>query len=312
MTSHPPPKWYIVINPVAGSGQAKRRWPAIQQLLRSEGFRFQPVFTHHQGHAIDLVNEAIHQGYRHFVALGGDGTNHEVANGLLLQQQVPPDELYYALLPVGTGNDWCKTYNIPRQPRRWIQLLHRLNTRLQDVGVVHYHQQGKQQQRYFVNVAGLAYDAYLVRHLAQQKSFKGGQLGFLYQTMKCLFRYPLSKAAVQVNDQQIIDQFYTINVGICRYSGGGMQLVPHAIPDDGLLALTIAGQLSIPEILFNTYRFYTGTLDRHPKIQTFQTERLRVQALEDQPTLVEADGEFLGETPVEFRVLPKALRVIVP
>ncbi len=312
MKADHPLDWYVIVNPAAGSGAAKRRWPKIQQLLKTEGFRYFAVFTRTKGHAIQLVEEGVQKGYRYFMAVGGDGTNHEVANGLLQQKHVPCHELTYALLPVGTGNDWCRTYGIPRDLRRWLPMIRQLNTRLQDVGSIQYTLQGQQQQRYFVNVAGMAYDAYLVHYIDQNKSYVGGHLGYLFQLVKCIFRYSLSKAIVYFNGEEVEDEFYTINVGICRYSGGGMQLVPHAVPDDGLMALTLAGRLNILEVLLNTYRFYTGTLDKHKKIRTYQTQHIRVEAKANEATLVEADGEFLGETPVEFKIIEKALKVVVP
>ena len=88
-----------------------------------------------------------------------------------------------------------------------------------------------------------------------------------------------------------------------------MRLVPHAVPDDGLLAVTFARRLAKWEVLWQTPRFYNGTILDHPRIEGFQTQRLVVEHMGDTPTLVEADGEFLGETPAEFSVLEKVLRV---
>jgi diacylglycerol kinase family enzyme len=111
------------------------------------------------------------------------------------------------------------------------------------------------------------------------------------------------------NGRKVEDEFYTINVGLCRYSGGGMQLVPHAIPDDGLLALTFARKLPKLEVLLQSGRFYKGTLLEHPRIEGYQTDHVRVEAADDEPCLVEADGEFLGQTPVEFSIIPAALKL---
>lgn len=91
-----------------------------------------------------------------------------------------------------------------------------------------------------------------------------------------------------------------------------MRIVPHAQPDDGLLALTVAGPVSKLGVLVNTPRFYNGHLDRHPKVDFYQTESVRVTSLGPDPIPVEADGEFLGFTPVQIEIIPRALQVIVP
>ncbi|MCC6461558.1 MAG: diacylglycerol kinase family lipid kinase, partial [Saprospiraceae bacterium] len=127
-----------------------------------------------------------------------------------------------------------------------------------------------------------------------------------------LFKYRLRHARLLFNEQVVEDHFYTINIGVCRYSGGGMQLVPHAVPDDGLLALTFARRLPKWEVLLQTPRFYKGTILQHPKVEGYQVRKLRVEHdIGKTPTLLEADGEFLGESPAEFTILEKALRVVL-
>ncbi len=313
MTQNPSSdQWLIIRNPAAGNGAVARQWPAIEQGLQAAGLKYEARLTKNRGHAIQLAQEGVERGFRKVMALGGDGTNNEVINGILLQQAVPSAEVLYALLPIGTGNDWRRTYKIPGNLEAFIQMLLRARTRLQDIGIVAYHKNGRQQKRYFANVAGMAYDAFVVKEI-EKKSFPAhNKLLYLYMILRCLWKYQLQTARVSFDEQEITDRFYTINVGICSYSGGGLQLVPHAVPDDGLLALTLAGPLSKPAILLNTYRFYNGTVTEHPKVSAFQTKRIRVESSKGQPVFLEVDGELLGHTPVEFGLLEKALRVVVP
>ncbi len=184
------------------------------------------------------------------------------------------------------------------------------NTYLQDIGVASYFRNGRQKICYFANVAGMAYDAFVVKYSESNKKWVSNKLMYLFLTLKCLFQYKLQKSKVTFDGQEEENYFYTINAGICRYSGGGMQIVPHAIPNDGLLALTLARKISKLEIILNTYRFYTGTIDKHSKIFTTQAKHIRVEATGNEAVPLEVDGEFLGETPVEFSILNKALRVV--
>ena len=183
-------------------------------------------------------------------------------------------------------------------------------TMLHDVGSVYYQNKGQEEYRYFVNVAGMAYDAFVAKFAERYKKWIAHKIIYLLMVIRCLFLYRLPKATVVFDEQTDEDFYYTINIGIARYSGGGMQLVPHADPADGLLALMLARRLTKLGVLLNTYRFYNGTLHHHPKINIFQAKHIIVKS--DESIGLEADGEWLGTTPVKFSVLPQALNVIVP
>lgn len=305
------PTWLIIANPTSGSGKTAKRWPQIEAMLQARQIPFEVVFTKYSQQAIELAQKGIQEGFRHIIGIGGDGTNHEIINGIIGQTVVPSQEITYTLLPVGTGNDWVKTYNIPKNLKKWMDYLQQGKTTLQDIGIVKYQSAGQSQKRYFTNVAGMAYDGFVVEYIESRKAKARGPFAYLWNVIKCLWKYELSPAKICFNGKTVEDVFYTINVGICRYSGNGMQFVPHAQPNDGLLALTYAQKVSKWSVIWNTPRFYTGTIARHPRIFTHQSQHIRVEAL-DSPVLLEADGEFLGTTPVEFSILEKALKIVVP
>ena len=102
------PFWYIIANPMAGNGWVGKHWPVVEAILQELGYSYTVKFTEHRDHAIRLVEDAVLKGHRHILGVGGDGTNHEIANGILLQTRVPSADITYALLPVGTGNDWAR------------------------------------------------------------------------------------------------------------------------------------------------------------------------------------------------------------
>lgn len=308
-TTEPTPFWHIIANPAAGGGSVGRRWPRIEQLLQEMGFSYSVYFTERRGHAVRLAEDIILKGGRYLLGIGGDGTNHEIANGILGQPFVPSAEVYYALLPVGTGNDWARQYKIPFDPAKRLERLKSPTTTFQDAGLVHYFSDGKAEKRYFVNVAGMAYDGFIGKKLMERPA--QNRLHYLLMVAQYLMEYRLTGAQITFDGQLVEDDFYTINIGLCRFSGGGMQLVPHAIPDDGLFALTYARRLQKMEVLLQTSRFYNGTLLQHPKIGSAQARSISVLQTGKSPTLLEADGEFLGETPAEFTLLEKALRVVL-
>jgi diacylglycerol kinase (ATP) len=303
------PFWHIIANPAARGWAVERQWPQIEQLLQELGFAYTVHFTERRGHAAQLVENALLKGGRYILGIGGDGSNHEIVHGIFSQQFVPPSEVSYALLPFGTGNDWARQYGIPNDPRLRLQRLLELKTVQQDIGWVQYQRDGQTFSRYFVNVAGMAYDGFIGKKLIENPA--RNKAHYLLKVAQYLTAYKLTKARITFDGQSVEDYFYTINVGICRFSGGGMQLVPQAIPDDGLFALTFARQISKLEVLLQTPRFYNGTILQHSKIEGHQARSIRVEHLDDTPTLLEADGEFLGETPVVFEILERALRVVL-
>ena len=299
--------WHIIVNPAAHGGALARDWPKIEQVLQALGFSYNVQFTEYRGHASRLVENALLNGGRHLLGIGGDGTNHEIVNGIFTQNFAPTQEITYALLPYGTGNDWARQYGIPADPMLRLKRLLTLETLLQDIGLVHFMRDGKAASRYFVNVAGMAYDAFIGKKLQEKPVSNKTQ--YLLAVAQYLWQYKLTKACITYDGQTVEDFFYTINIGLCRYSGGGMQLVPQAIPDDGLFALSFAREISKLEVMLQTPRFYNGSLLKHPKVTGTQARSIEVSHVGDTPTLLEADGEFLGETPVSFEILEKALRV---
>jgi diacylglycerol kinase (ATP) len=303
------PFWQIIANPVSGGGTVEKHWPHTERLLQDLGFSYSMHFTEHRGHAARLVEDAILKGRRHILGIGGDGTNHEIVNGILSQQVVPSTDIQYALLPSGTGNDWARQYGIPNDPLARLKRLLTPQVIFQDVGLVKYMLDGAPHERYFVNVAGMAYDGFIGKKLAEHRVTN--RIQYLLLVARYLLEYKLSKARIVFDNQEVEDFFYTINIGLCRYSGGGMQFVPQAVPDDGLFALTFARQVSKLEVLLQTPRFYDGTLLKHPKIEGFQAKSIRVHHTGNVPTLLEADGEFLGETPVTFLILEKVLKIVL-
>ena len=108
-------KWFAIVNPVAGSGKGLSDWPLISKLLRDHHIVPEYAFTERKYHAIELAVEAINNGFRKIMVVGGDGTIHEVVNGLFIQKAVPTTEVLVGVIAVGTGNDWIRMFGIPRK-----------------------------------------------------------------------------------------------------------------------------------------------------------------------------------------------------
>lgn len=305
-------RWRFIVNPVAGAGRGMKRWSEIERLLLAEKFLFDVVYTEKQCHAFELTAQAIADGVRHVAAVGGDGTAHEVINGIFQQHFCPPEEITFTLLPVGTGNDWVKTHRIPKNSRLWLKFFQKGKTAFQDIGWLTYQHNGQQHRRYFINVAGLSYDGFVAKKACSLKNRKMPAFFYVILAIRWLFRFKIPKASIAFDGQQAEGKFYTINAGLCRYSGGGLQIVPHAGSCDRKLALTLVKQVGKLEVLLITPLFYLGKIGIHPAVSLHQAADITVKPADGQPVLVEADGEFLGEAPVSMGIVKSRLKILIP
>ena len=136
-------KWLVVVNPMASVGKSGKDWPEIKQILIDQGIDFDDILTEYPRHAIEIVRNAIvEKGYRKFIAVGGDGTNNEVINGIFTQDVVPTNEITMAALPIGTGNDWRRTFDIPLEYDKVAKIIKAGHTYAHDIGKLTYYDDG--------------------------------------------------------------------------------------------------------------------------------------------------------------------------
>jgi diacylglycerol kinase family enzyme len=304
--------WFIIVNPAAGSGQAARRWPEIYPQLGAVLPRHEVVFSRHRGHIAELVAEAAAIGHRHFLAVGGDGSMHELVNGVMTQTAAPSTDFLIALLPIGTGNDWIKTYNIPLHFDAWLKVFRQGLIGVQSAGLVRFNDPlGRRSSRYFVNIAGMAYDGFVVRYTSRSRPPRwSGKLFYLLAILRCLFSYNPQRGRLYCDGAAVEQTFYTIHAGIGRFAGGGMQPTPHAQPQGQVLGVMHAGPVGRWGVIRALPLFFNGAIGTHPLVETPLARRLYLEEAGDGPIPLEADGEFLGYTPVEIEVAPGALRFV--
>ena len=304
-------KWCVIVNPAAGNGRGLDEFPHISNLLREARIPYEPVFTEHKFHATELTVTAMKEGYRRLIVVGGDGTLHEVVNGLFIQQTVPPAEVLLAVVAVGTGNDWMRTFGFSARPNEAVQAIAGERSFLHDVGVVSYEEAHYRQQRYFVNVAGVGFDAFVVRKLTHlQMKGHAGRWRKRFATVRAFFRYKSTGVKVWVDDRLVYNNLLlSMAIGICKYNAGGYQQLPEAVADDGMLDLSLIRPVHFWHILFRLRYLFNGGFYRIRHILQERGSRIRIESSPE--VSVEVDGELLGETPLEFSVLPKAIRMVV-
>ena len=309
-------KWLVVVNPMASVGKSGKDWPVIRQKLVDAGIDFDDILTEYPRHAIEIVRNAIvEKGYRKFISVGGDGTNNEVINGIFTQDVVPTNDITMATIPIGTGNDWRRTFNIPLEYDDVIEIIKTGNVFVHDIGKLTYYNDGDPKTRYFLNAAGTGLDEMVCSstNLMKQQG-KGGTIRYLISVVKCLFKYKITHVQVTMDDEMVFDDnILSLSVGNCRYNGGGMMMMPNAIPDDGLLDVTVIRKVSIFKFAANVKNIYDGSfIHKIKEVQTFRGKKIRIVSIPPHSLMVETEGENLNNSPFDFEILPKAINMIVP
>ena len=273
-------RWFVIVNPVAGGGRGLDHFPLISKLLRDAGIQTEPVFTEHKFHATELTVSAVKQGFRRIIAVGGDGTLHEVVNGLFIQQTVDPREVLLAVVAVGAGNDWIRTFGVPNRYQDAIRAIKEGHSFLQDVGVVSYEEAHYRQHRYMANVAGMGFDAMVVKKYAHLKK-KGHRNKWLYTwcMIRSFFSYKSTGVKVWIDDRLVYNNLLmSIAIGVCKYNGGGMQQLPEAVADDGLLDVSLIRPVHFWHILFRFRYLFNGGIYRIRHILQERGSRIRIES----------------------------------
>ena len=295
-------KWLVVVNPKASIGKAEKDWPKIKQILINEGIAFDFIITEHQSHAIELVRDNItEKGYTKLVSVGGDGTNNEVINGIFTQKRFPTEQITMGIIPMGTGNDWRRTFGFDIDYQKNVRIIKAGNLFRHDIGKVTYYNHGNPQVRYFLNAAGTGLDDFVCKTTNIMKSQgKGGA--------------PCVHVQLTVDDQLVLDEeILSLSVGNCRYCGGGMMMMPKAIPNDGLLDITAIRKVGLPKFAANVTKIYDGTfINKMKEVSTFRGKKIRIVSIPAHSLTLETEGENLTNSPFDFEMIPQSINMVVP
>ena len=303
-------EWFVIVNPNAGKRKGEKDWLEIAAQLTAAGIVYDSVFTEHRGHAVDLTRKYVENGYRNIIVVGGDGTLNEVVNGIFTQAHIPADKITLAMIPVGTGNDWCRMYNIPGDYKQAIKLITKRKIFTQDTGTIKYiSTEGEEKTRYFINMAGMGFDALVTKKTNKQKELgKSNPMSYVVNILSSLFVYTSTKVTILLDSEKIISDIFSMSVGICQYNGGGMKQAPDALPDDGLFDLTLIKPIGKFKIIRNIIKLFDGSFTRLPEVSTFRSSKIIIHS--EPPMFMEADGESLGHTPFVFNILRQSLNVV--
>jgi diacylglycerol kinase (ATP) len=300
-----------IVNPAAGGHSIHREWHRLSKRLAEAGLVFDYVYTEGAGHAAELTRAAVDEGCRYIIAVGGDGTVNEVANGILSSSGSHDTTL--GIVSAGTTCSFARSIGIPLEPISSCKLLTSRNRMSIDVGVVEYENAGQHSRTFFVNEADVGLGATVVEASKHIPNYFGRKINYLPHVLggvSSLFSYKNKHASICVEggaEDTCLCTMVVIANG--TYFGGGMCVAPHAKPNDGLLDMIVFGDMRKAEMMQVWPMTYSGRHIGHRKVSLRKIKNVTIKCAEK--VLVEADGELLGEGPASFSVMPSALSIVV-
>jgi len=252
--------------------------------------------------AMELAREAADQGYDLVVAVGGDGTINEVVNGLIGPDGKAKADL--GVIRTGTANDSARNLDLPTSLLKNCRRLVSPERTEVDIGIVEFLREGQAGQRFFLNDAGAGFDADLMEEAKKTVLPLGPKGPYVGAFLKMAPTYDPKDFTLSFRDRQEARRAYTVLVSNGRYAGS-ILFDPGADMRDGQFEVIT---LDPPTLLRCLAETYLARLDGYPRIDCVRTDAVRMESR--QRLSVQVDGEVAGELPAQFRVLPRALRVV--
>jgi YegS/Rv2252/BmrU family lipid kinase len=295
----------LIANPKAGRGKVGSTLPQMQELLSAEGLEHRVVHTDGPGRATQAAREALSNGERFIVAVGGDGTVHEVVNGMIEEDRAVVEGAVLGVVAGGSGCDFVRTFDLPGDAVKATAHLMGAATRPIDVGRITWvGSGGDPTRRYFPNIAEIGLGAATAARAATLPRWMGKSQYLLGFGLTLPGFHP-GPVTIDADGQPFEGRAHQVVVANARYYGGGMQISPKSDTEDGLLdVLVFVGPKSDAFTILP--KVFKGSHLPHPNIVELRARRVRVRTGQAMP--IEADGEVLGSTAdATFEALPAKL-----
>ncbi|MGO8671315.1 MAG: diacylglycerol/lipid kinase family protein [Capsulimonadaceae bacterium] len=301
----------VIVNPTAGRGQAGRQVAAIRRLLCGT---VEPAslpshkswiwhFTQKPGDAEGMARAAVAAGAATVVAVGGDGTLHEVVNGILGTGAI------LGLIPFGTGNDLARSMGIHGDLESACAVVRGQSILDIDVGVVRA--EGIVGERHFLVICGAGFIARTAQTVNEGIRFASGAAAYVAGAIATLSRFHPFDVTLGLDDDAPLKQkSMFVSISNAETTGGGMRIAPGALVHDGAFDVCLVGEVGRADFLYQLTQVFSGGHVRHPAVTMRRAKSIRIDADPPQPILI--DGEVAGTTPAVISILPQALRMKAP
>lgn len=305
--------YFFIVNPRAGSGKTMYEWLPAERRLKRLGIPCDIAMTDHKRHATALAQHAAAEGYRRIIAVGGDGSLHEVFNGICrwcAATGVPTEEFLIGVVPIGSGNDWIRSLGVPNDTTEVVNMIHRGSSGVMDVMRV---KSSGGKTAYMANIGGIGFDSHVCKRVnAQKESGRRGKLIYLNSLRYTIFNLKSIYISVVADGEVVFTGLcYSVAFGNGKYSGSGMRQVPLAVMDDGLLDYTIIPKTPLLKVVRELPRLFNGTLHQSEYVISGKCRSLQIVPMDEQSgDIFELDGEIEGWLPMSIEVTGHQINVI--
>lgn len=310
------PRTLLVVNPKSQNGSLGRRWPELSKVVRRELGSFEEAYTRGPSDATELTRNALEDGVEVVVAIGGDGTVNEVVNGFFREGKAVAPNAAMGLLPFGTGGDFRKTLNIPKDMAAAAAILSRGKIQSIDIGNLNFTEPGGTQgQRVFANITSFGMSGEIDEQVNGASKRLGGRMTFMLATLKVSLSFKAKRVRLVFDDEEdkaIESTISTVAVANGRYFGGGMMVAPNADIADGKFDVVALEEMGFGKSILFSRHIYKGSHLNLDSVSSRRAKKVYAESIDGQEVLLDMDGEVPGGLPASFSVLPEALRFVVP
>ncbi len=308
----------LIVNPKAGTGRAGESFALARRVIEAELGEVDVVYTERPKHATELAQQAARERRRTVVAVGGDGSIHEVVSGLMQARAEGHAETRLGLLGLGTGGDFRKSFGFEHKLSAYVAALADGQTKRIDVGKFScaHADDGARVEGYFANILSIGMGGLVDRYVHSTSRWLGGSAGYFIASARSLLEYTPARLELryELDEGEVREQVKSRMLAVCngQYFGSGMHVAPMADTGDGVFEVVDLGAASRLRFAMSSSAIYTAKHLSSPDVRHFRCRRIRVETLESAPTYLDVDGEALGRLPVDIEIVPGALELFVP
>lgn len=288
--------YLFIVNPVAGKKNIGKITSHIQEVMEKNNCTYEIKKTEKVGDAEVFAQEAKNKDYSTIVSVGGDGTLHEVVNGMLGGVKK------LGVVPTGTGNDFARSLGIPMDIKQSIEVLVKRNFIKADIGRLN--------GNCFVNFCSIGLDALIAEEANKIKKYFSSTYAYIIGVVKGLARFKSIKVELVIDGKKYEEEIMLAAICNGAYYGGGMKIAPDAEIDDGLFDICVVRKMSKLKLLFLFPSIFTGKHVSYDEVKMYRGKD--VQVLSKDKFNVNADGEIVSNRPIRMQMLENEIEVIVP
>ena len=310
----------VIVNPRSQGGRTGATFGSIRGVIERYLGPVDVATTEASRHAVDLARQAAQDGVATVIAVGGDGSIHEVANGLMQAREGGAKGVRLGIIGQGTGGDFRRSLGLEHRLDHYCQVIADGRTRLVDLGKASFvGNDGAPATSYFINILSVGMGGLVDRYVADMSAKMGGTLAYFLASLRGLVQGEVGRVRVHVRDEdgERTEEIATRVLAICngRYFGSGMNVAPMAELGDGAFDVVDLGASNILRFAWVNTRIYDAGHLGEPEVRHYRCEKITVELLHQDVAhkfLLDVDGEPLGRLPLTVELVPQALEVFAP